>query len=515
MIIPRPMFNLKIPIDNVSLRAFLYLVDLRNLKKELTNTTICDYILETFRDVFTSRYKDMKSFRSGYAGNLALIFDSDEALAGNLNRFTKVLDPLLKKTLLNLKTVRIRFDSSFCYIEKIPTEEDFQLLCVFFNLKPINAAINRNVNLQSPEKGWLAGLCRRFGLILEDLPPHPALETGRGKAGTAAILNRYTLYNRGNVWFDVLKPNYYNFKNLRYKLYLRSLLIEQDNLFYCIIRNRTFDFDYKRIFRECILLQEDVPVLENKALARLIETDEVLLISKDKLKKRILNDVEIPKNYQYMFTLLDDFLVFQDGTMIDITSLTVHGADEILSLANFNPNITFDTATEERIRKDMSREINKNMDFKLRRISRSGEESHTVMKFIEKSNKGMLKIRDYSRSPEGFIDYGDEKTCLIVFNGTRYPDFLCVFLEDAEKVEKRGNSSYFEYAARILEESPRFRHLFFQVEAEYDQSSFKSHDTSAESLMKCKYIFCENKTSDLYQSRFKVSIPVVGIREIA
>ncbi len=509
------MFDLKIPLDNVSLRAFLYLIDLRNLKKELSNTTICDYILETFHEVFTKRYKDMKSFRSGYAGNLALIFDSDEALAGNLNRFSKVLDPLLKKTVENLKTVRIRFDGDFCYISRIPSENDFRLLCVFFNLKPINAAINRKVNLKKPENGWLALLCRRYNLILEDLPPHPALETGRGQPGTAAILNRYTIYNRGNLWFDLLKPHYYNFRNLRYKLYLRSLLIEQDNLFYCIIRNREFDFDYQKIFQTCITMEEGTPVLNSRGLSDILELEDLILIPKEKIRDVIMDNVELPRSYQYMFTLLDDFLVFQDGTMVDISSMIVKNSEELMHMANFNPNITFDNKREARIKTEFTREAKQDVDFKLRRISRSGEESHTVMKFIEKSNKGLLKIRDYTRTSQGYIEYGEEKTCLIVFNGTRYPDFLCIFLEDAERVEKRGNRSYFDYSSYILQQSSRFRHLFFQVEAEYNQSSFKSHDTSEDSLKKCKYIFCENKTSDLYQSRFNVSIPVVGIREIA
>ncbi|OQY34387.1 MAG: hypothetical protein B6241_05225 [Spirochaetaceae bacterium 4572_59] len=509
------MFKLKIPIDNVSLRAFLYLIDLRNLKSELSNTTICDYILETFKDIFTARYKDMKSFRSGYAGNLALIFDSDEALSGNMNKFTKVLDPLLKKTIVNLKTVRIRLDGEFCIISQIPTEEDFQLLSVFFNLKPINAMINRKVNLAEAEKGWLSRLCAQFSLVLEDMPPHPAFETGRGKTGSTAILNRYTIYNRGNIWFDVLKPNYYNFKNLRYKLYLRSLLIEQDNLFYCLVRACEFDFDFKTVFDLGISLEDDTPLLKTAAINDLLELDDVILISKEKLKPLIINHVETPRNYQYMFTLLDNFLVFQDGTMIDISAIAVKEASEFMAMANFNPNITFDKDAENAVKKDLTSEIKRDVDFKLRRISRAGEESHTVMKFIEKSNKGLLKVKDYRRNPEGYIEYGEEKTCLIVFNGTRYPDFLCIFLEDAEKVEKRGARTYYDYTTYMLSESGRFRHLFFEVEAEYNQSSFKSHDTSAESLMKCKYIFCENKTSDLYQSRYKVSIPVVGIREIS
>jgi hypothetical protein len=340
------------------------------------------------------------------------------------------------------------------------------------------------------------------------------LETGRGQTGSAAILNRYTIYNRGQVWFDVLKPNYYNFRNLRYKLYLRSLLIEQDNLFYCSLKNRSFDVDFKALYESAIDVEDDTPVLNNKALNNLLELEDIILIDKEKLRPLILEHVETPRNYQYMFTLLDRFLVFQDGSMIDISGIEVKNPEEFLEKANFNPNLSYDTKAEGEVKKNLTSEIKRDVDFKLRRISRSGEESHTVMKFIEKSNKGLLRIKDYRRDGEGFIEYGEEKTCLIVFNGTRYPDFLCVFLEDAEKVEKRGKRSFFEYASLILEEGSRFKHLFFEVEAEYNQSSFKSHDTSAESLLKCKYIFCENKSSDLYQSRFKVSIPVIGIRDI-
>ncbi|MCK5197947.1 MAG: hypothetical protein KAR21_06335, partial [Spirochaetales bacterium] len=208
--------KLKVQIKNVSLRAFLFLIDHRNLKKEISNTTICDYTIDTFGGLFTDRYKDLKSFRSGYAGNLSLLFDSEESQSGSLNKFTKVLDPLLKQAILNLKRVKINFVDGFCIIDNIPEESTYRLLSVFFNLKPINALINRKVNLSDPENGWLSLLVNKLDTSYEDFPTHPALETGRGSMGSKAILNRYTIYNLGQNWFDVIKPNYFNFRNLRY-----------------------------------------------------------------------------------------------------------------------------------------------------------------------------------------------------------------------------------------------------------------------------------------------------------
>lgn len=53
------MYNLKIKLDNVSLRAFLFLIDQNNKGKEFSNSTICDYIRKTFSDQFTEKYKDL------------------------------------------------------------------------------------------------------------------------------------------------------------------------------------------------------------------------------------------------------------------------------------------------------------------------------------------------------------------------------------------------------------------------------------------------------------------------
>src|SRR5574344_1677855 len=142
------MYKLSINLDNVSLRAFLYLLDQKNTRRELSNTTICDYILSSpYSDMFMSRYKDPQSFRSGYAGNLSLIFDSDESQTGSKNKFTKTLDKDLKKAIADLKTSKINISDTACIIENIPDEQTYRILSVFFCLKPINAFINRKIDL--------------------------------------------------------------------------------------------------------------------------------------------------------------------------------------------------------------------------------------------------------------------------------------------------------------------------------------------------------------------------------
>jgi hypothetical protein len=50
----------------------------------------------------------------------------------------------------------------------------------------------------------------------------------------------------------------------------------------------------------------------------------------------------------------------------------------------------------------------------------------------------MIIIRDTNNK----IVWGDEKVCIILYNGTKYPDLVCIFLEDAEKVERKGPRSF-------------------------------------------------------------------------
>ena len=88
--------------DNVSLRPFLYLQDKRNKGKEFSNTTVCDYFWNNYREIFQADYKDRKSFQSGYAGNFSLIFDSSESQEGKTNKFTKEIPPELRKIIPKL-----------------------------------------------------------------------------------------------------------------------------------------------------------------------------------------------------------------------------------------------------------------------------------------------------------------------------------------------------------------------------------------------------------------------------
>jgi hypothetical protein len=508
--------RLRIKIANVSLRAFLYLLDQNNHKKELSNTTICDYVIDTFGETFTGRYKDLKSFRSGYAGNLSLIFDSGESQSGNLNKFTKVLEPILVKHLKALKTAQVYFDGDYCIINNIPDLPTFKILSVFFNIKPINALINRKVNLSNPEAGWLKLLLESFQKTIEDFPPNPALETGRGAIGTKAILNRYTIYNLGQNWYDVIKPNYFNYNNLRYKIFLHSLLIEQNNLYYCFIKSSNYDFDYNSIFDNGITIQNDEPCLMPDYINDLINLDDILIVKKDDIKDFILENVELPKSYQYMFTIIDNSLIFDDGTILDISPYIIDDYSNLLMTRSINPNITYYSDIERELQEKVIHGLSstKNIEKRLKRLAVNGEESHTVMKFIDKSYKGQIKINDYHRDTNNKIVWGDEKVCIILYNGTKYPDLVCIFLEDAEKVERKGPRSFSEYSQYVWENFKRFKHLFFEVEAEHNLTSFKSHDKDLITVLQSKYIFCENKAEDYYISKFQIEVPAVGIKDI-
>ncbi len=121
--------------------------------------------------------------------------------------------------------------------------------------------------------------------------------------------------------------------------------------------------------------------------------------------------------------------------------------------------------------------------------------------------------QDYIRDKNDTITFIEEKTCLILYNGTKYPDLVCIFLEDAEKIKKKGNRTISEYITYIWENNRRFEHKEFQVEAEYNVTSFKDHEQRKEKVLQSKSIFCENANSSLYDTSFGVQIPVISIKD--
>ena len=150
----------------------------------------------------------------------------------------------------------------------------------------------------------------------------------------------------------------------------------------------------------------------------------------------------------------------------------------------------------------------------IRRFSINGEESNTIRKFLALCFDGSFKIKDYERNKQDdTITFTEEKTCLILYNGTKYPDLVCIFLEDAEKIERKGNRTISEYIDYIWENNRRFEHLEFQVEAEYNVTSFRDHEQSKDKVLQSKYIFCENADSEFYKTKFDVLIPVVSIKD--
>lgn len=508
------MYSIIVKKDNVSIRPFLFLLDSRNKSKEFSNTTVCDYIIDNYPEI-VNEYKDTQSFRSGYAGNFSLLFDSDESQEGRLNKNTKMIPKILKETFKKLTKVGINFDKNgYFHITNIPDEESYQVLCVFFCLKPINATINKVIDLQNPQNTWIPIVAKKLSCSVNDLPPNKNQITGRGDNGRTSTLNRYTIYNRGNNWFDVIKPNYYNFENLRYKVFFHNLMIEQDNLYFCIFKTKNYDMCYETVFHKAIIEQNGEIKTNNKWIRQRINFSDVLIIKKSDLRDLFLQNLEIPTSFQYVFTVMGESLMFPDGTLIDLGPYLVKDYSILEESKNLNPNIT--VAEDEKaylndIKKNLKSKINTQKQ--IRRFASNGEESNTIRKFLALCFEGTFIIKDYIRDKDYDVQYTEEKTCLILYNGTKYPDLVCIFLEDAEKIEKRGNRSISEYITYIWENNRRFEHKEFQVEAEYNVVSFRDHEESKEKVLQSKYIFCENANSEFYDTKFDVQIPIISIKD--
>lgn len=508
------MYSIIVKKENVSIRPFLFLLDSRNKKMEFSNTTVCDYVLSNYPDL-AKEYKNPQSFRSGYAGNFSLLFDSDESQEGRLNKNTKLIPKVLKDTFKKLTSVGINIDSKgFFHITNIPDEESFQVLCVFFCLKPINATINKIMDLQNPENTWIPLVAKKLSCSVDNFPPNKNQITGRGDNGRTSTLNRYTIYNRGNNWFDVIKPNYYNFESLRYKVFFHNLMIEQDNLYFCIFKTKNYDMSYQTVFQKGIIEEFGEIKTNNEWIRNRINFTDVMIIRKVDLRDLLLETLDIPTSYQYIFSVMGNSLLFADGTLIDLGPYLITDYSILEKSQNLNPNIT--VAKDE---KSYLSEIKKNLKSKInakkqiRRFASNGEESNTIRKFLALCFEGSFVIKDYIRDKKDAITFIEEKTCLILYNGTKYPDLVCIFLEDAEKIEKKGNRTISEYITYIWENNRRFEHKEFQVEAEYNVTSFKDHEQSKEKVLQSKYIFCENANSSLYDTSFGVQIPVISIKD--
>lgn len=508
------MYSIIVKKDNVSIRPFLFLLDARNKKKEFSNTTVCDYVIENFPD-FTKDYKNPQSFRSGYAGNFSLLFDSDESQEGRLNKNTKLIPKILKDTFKKLTNVGINIDSNgFFHITNIPDEDSFQVLCVFFCLKPINATINKVMDLQNPENTWIPIVAKKLSCSVNNFPPNKNQITGRGDYGRTSTLNRYTIYNRGNNWFDVIKPNYYNFESLRYKVFFHNLMIEQDNLYFCIFKTKNYDMSYQTVYHKGIIEEDGEIKTNNEWIRNRINFTDVLIIRKSDLRDLLLENLDIPTSYQYVFSVMANSLLFTDGTLIDLGPYLVTDYSVLEQSQNLNPNIT--VAKDEKtylseIRQNLKSKINAQKQ--IRRFASNGEESNTIRKFLALCFEGSFIIKDYVRDKNDNISFTEAKTCLIVYNGTKYPDLVCIFLEDAEKIEKKGNRTISEYITYIWENNRRFEHKEFQVEAEYNVTSFRDHEQSREKVLQSKYIFCENANSAFYDTKFGAQIPVISIKD--
>lgn len=291
-------------------------------------------------------------------------------------------------------------------------------------------------------------------------------------------------------------------------------MIEQDNLYFCIFKTKNYDMSYQTVFQKGIIEEFGEIKTNNEWIRNRINFTDVLIIRKADLRDLLLENLDIPTSYQYIFSVMGNSLLFADGTLIDLGPYLIKDYSILEKSQNLNPNIT--VAKDEQsylseIKKNLKSKINAQKQ--IRRFASNGEESNTIRKFLALCFEGSFVIKDYIRDKNDTITFIEEKTCLILYNGTKYPDLVCIFLEDAEKIEKKGNRTISEYITYIWENNRRFEHKEFQVEAEYNVTSFKDHEQSKEKVLQSKYIFCENANSSLYDTSFGVQIPVISIKD--
>jgi len=500
------LFSLRIALNNVSLRAFLFLLDQKNRKTELSNTTICDYILENYKDWFSSQYKDFRSFRSGYAGNLSLIFDSAMSQEGRSNRFQKKKEELLDQVFRDEVILLVRFEDNYCFISRIQKETSFQILSIFFNLKQINAAINRSINLKNPRSGWGRPLINNQIAGEDFFTPMSQLNTGRGDKGRKAILNRYTVYNYSGIWMDILKPGYYDFQDVRYKILLKSLQVEQENYFFAIPLIQGFPDNLNDFFKRYIRFKEDQPLPDHPLLEHDTSVSRTLLIHGKELMEKVKTLQARKYDFQYYFKIKQNRMIFEEGFFIDLDDFTMPDAGLLNREASLNPNLTFSEDLFSRNASLLSKkaDLHASMHNRMDKVFSGGEESETVRKFLEASLEGRLKIE---------YEEGQVKTGIILYNGTRYPDMICVFLEDLPAVLQKGGVR--NAAVKIRQQYMRYQHLFWEAEVEYDSVSFASHDKSAEMVKRSRFIFCEKSdSSGYYISHYGIKVPVVTLGDL-
>ena len=120
------------------------------------NIIVCGPAIgKTYLAMHDERFVDVDGMKADYKYNLYGL-PIEEKEKGKLNKNTKLIPKILKNTFKKLTNVGINVDSKgFFHITNIPDEESFKVLCVFFCLKPINATINKVMNLQNPENTWM------------------------------------------------------------------------------------------------------------------------------------------------------------------------------------------------------------------------------------------------------------------------------------------------------------------------------------------------------------------------
>lgn len=118
---------------------------------------------------------------------------------------------------------------------------------------------------------------------------------------------------------------------------------------------------------------------------------------------------------------------------------------------------------------------------------------------------------------------GKEKTLFIVHSRTRFPDLICIFLEDLVEEERLGKrveeltpQDLVMIRTRILTNVDAYKDRLFEVEAEYDAARFETHD-GKDDVQRSLYILAWDSHFEepYYRTKDgKYTIPIIACREL-
>ena len=116
-----------------------------------------------------------------------------------------------------------------------------------------------------------------------------------------------------------------------------------------------------------------------------------------------------------------------------------------------------------------------------------------------------------------------KKTIFVVRVDSTFPDLLCVYLEDLtekERFEKPVKSlnmlDLFLIRHNIIHNIDTYKSRLFEIEAEYDASSFSHHESPRDDIMRSRFItaWISNFPKDVYVTKKKIEVPIINVQKL-